>query len=553
MALAKMREWERKYTMATVVALSGSVASGKTTLAKALEERWGGVIISTREVLAKRASERRVSLTNRRDFQEFGDLLDRETGGSWVAEASHASKDTVESLIIIDAVRIEQQVSALREIFGRSLVHVHLETSSREELANRYRKRRGSNAYFEELGSYEEVLENETEALIANLGMHADVVIDTLRNTEKDLLVRCEARLGLLPSLTDPLADVLVGGQYGSEGKGNVSYYLAPEYHSLIRVGGPNAGHKVWHDGKSYTHRSLPSGALSNPHADLIIGPGAVLNLSVLQNELQETGVDPGRVKIDPQVMVITDEDIAAEKDLRRAIQSTGQGAGAAAARRITGRGEPRAQLAKDLPEFASFLHPTADLLHEAFKQGNRVLVEGTQGTGLSLYHGTYPYVTSRDTTVAGALAEVGIGPRRVRRAIMVARTYPIRVNGASGPIGNGNELTWDEIEARSGVEGTEVTELSSVGKKQRRVAEFDWAMLRRSAELNSATDIALTFADYISSHNASAYRYEQLSPATLQFVEEVESVTGASVSLIATSFSDRNIIDRRTWRSGRK
>jgi adenylosuccinate synthase len=87
------------------------------------------------------------------------------------------------------------------------------------------------------------------------------------------------------------------------------------------------------------------------------------------------------------------------------------------------------------------------------------------------------------------------------------------------------------------------------VTKQERRVAEFDWAMLRRSAELNSATDIAITFADYLSVSNRTAFRYEQLTAETLQFVEEVESVSGAVASLIATDFSERNIIDRRTWR----
>ena len=135
----------------------------------------------------------------------------------------------------------------------------------------------------------------------------------------------------------------------------------------------------------------------------------------------------------------------------------------------------------------------------------------------------------------------------------MVVRTYPIRVNGASGPIGHGRELSWEDIETRSGVAGTKTAELSSVTRQERRVAEFDWSMLRRSAELNSATDIALTFADYISKDNRTAYRYEQLTPKTLQFVEEVESVSGAVASLIATAFSERNIIDRRTWRAVRR
>ncbi len=486
-------------------------------------------------------------------MQTFGDQLDIETRGEWVTEVAAETTGDSARLLIIDAVRIQDQVSALRARYGRQVIHVHLVTTDREELARRYRSRGKVVGEITEFDSYDAVRDNPTEAAIDQLADHADVVLDTLRNTPADLLVRCEARLGLLPSPTQALVDVLVGGQFGSEGKGNIAYYLAPEYDTLVRVGGPNAGHKVMHAGQSYTHRSLPSGALANPQADLVIGPGAVLNWEVLSRELDETGVDPARMKIDPQVMMITPEDIAAEVELRAAIRSTGEGVGAAAARRIRDRSLTQTTLARDAAELKPFLSPTADLLNAVYERGQRVLVEGTQGTGLSLFHGQYPWVTSRDTTVAGTLAEAGIGPRRVRRAIMVVRTYPIRVQGGSGPIGHGKELTWEEVQKRSGVSDAQATELSSVTRQERRVGEFDWSLLRRSAELNSATDIALTFADYVNVRNRTAYRYEQLTDETLQFVEEVESVTGASASLITTAFSERNIIDRRTWRAARR
>lgn len=538
--------------MAVVVVISGSVASGKTTLASALVGRWGGALLSTREVLAVLAAERGVELRSRQDYQNFGDRLDADYGGDWVADAAERLADIEGRLLVIDAVRTAEQIMALRAAYGRALVHVHLAATDRDELARRYRSRTSAASPLAEFETYDEVSKNLTEAHIETLAHVADVVLDTVRSTKPDLVVRCEARLGLLPALTQPLVDVVVGGQYGSEGKGNIAYYLAPEYDVLVRVGGPNAGHKVRHNGEVLTHRSIPSGALANPSASLVIGPGAVVNHATLMQELKSTRVDTSRLKIDPQAMVISPEDVDAERALRVAIQSTAQGAGAAAARRILGRADAELRLVRDSPEFAPFVSPTAELLESAFAQDKRVLVEGTQGTGLSLYHGHYPYVTSRDTTVAGTLAEAGIGPRRVRRTIMVVRSYPIRVNGASGPIGGGRELKWEEIEARSGADNVGATELSSVTQQLRRVAEFDWSLLRRSAELNSATDIALTFADYISVHNRRAYRYDQLKPGTLQFVEELESVSGASASLIATDFSERAIIDRRTWREPR-
>ena len=535
--------------MDIVVALSGAIAVGKSTVASKLVERWGGTVVKTRDALVDLASKRGVDLTERRAMQEFGDVLDAETAGRWVSDAAHAHDADGSRLLIVDAVRIREQIEELRVSFGRRLVHVHLVAADRSVLADRYRERRRDSVT--ELASYEMLAENSTEANIDELGKIADVVLDTHRNTIEDIVIRCAAQLGLLPALTTPLVDVLVGGQFGSEGKGNIAYHLAPEYGLLVRVGGPNAGHKVRHDGVVLTHRTLPSGARANPYAPLVVGPGAVVNPRILFDEIAETGVDPTRVRVDPQVMVITDDDIAREVELVGAIASTGQGVGAAAARRILGR-DGSTKLARDHPDLQPFLTDTGSLLNDAFAAGRFVLVEGTQGTGLSVFHGQYPYVTSRDTTIAGTLSEAGIGPRRVRRAIVTIRTYPIRVAGNSGDIGHGRELQWSEIEQRSGHDPGAIRDISSVTKKVRRVAEFDWELLRRSAELNSATDIALTFADYLDRSNENAYRYEQLTGATLEFVEEVERVSGAAVSLIATSFLERGIIDRRTWRGAR-
>jgi adenylosuccinate synthase len=110
--------------------------------------------------------------------------------------------------------------------------------------------------------------------------------------------------------------------------------------------------------------------------------------------------------------------------------------------------------------------------------------------------------------------------------------------------------LDWETISQRSGVpiEELTVTELTSTTKKKRRVAEFDWTLLRKAASLNGPTDIAITFADYITIKNRDARRFEQLSPETLRFIEEVERVAGAPVSLITTKFDFRSIIDRRAW-----
>jgi adenylosuccinate synthase len=319
----------------------------------------------------------------------------------------------------------------------------------------------------------------------------------------------------------------------------------------LVRVGGPNAGHKVFQDPEPYTHHQLPSGTRFS-EAQLLVGPGAVINAEKLLKEIAECKVSVERLSIDPQVMIINKRDIAAEQGLVNKIGSTGQGVGSATARRILKRDDDRTKLARDIPELRPFIRPACDVLDKAFFQRQRVFVEGTQGTGLSLYHGDYPHVTSRDTTVAGCLSEAGISPSRVRQVIMVVRSYPIRVQDPAGSTSGrmSQELSWSEISRRSNVPLSELrrTEKTSTTDRKRRVAEFDWELLRRAASLNGPTDVALTFSDYVSVKNRDARRFEQLSEETIRFIEEIERVAGAPVSLISTRFHSRSIIDRRSW-----
>jgi adenylosuccinate synthase len=128
---------------------------------------------------------------------------------------------------------------------------------------------------------------------------------------------------------------VLIGGQYGSEGKGHIASFLAPEYDYLLRVGGPNAGHKVFEEPEPYTHHQLPSGTRRS-EARLIIGPGAVLSVPKLLKEIAECKVTLDRLSIDPCAMLIEGADIAfEEKTLKREIGSTAQGVGSATSRTI--------------------------------------------------------------------------------------------------------------------------------------------------------------------------------------------------------------------------
>jgi adenylosuccinate synthase len=489
-------------------------------------------------------------------MQEFGDRLDRETKGEWVRDAvrrllSRLGPLEPDAIVIVDAVKIPEQIKRIREAYGYLVVHIHL-WAPKDVLEKRYVER---DSGLKELRSFSKASENLTEARVKTLADIADVVLDTKLSTKLDVVVRAATHLGFYSRAYARSVDVLVGGQFGSEGKGHIASYLAREYDVLLRVGGPNAGHKVYRDGCPYTHHQLPSGTLRNPLAKLVIAPGSVVNADLILKEIAECNVDAQRLSIDPQAMIITSRDISAEDGLKKRISSTGQGVGHATARRILDRGKD-VKLAKHVRKLAPFIRETWEILENAYTSGKRVLIEGTQGTGLSLYHGTYPFVTSRDTTVGGCLSEAGVSPSRVRKIVMVCRTFPIRVQnpegGTSGHFGpeNVQEIDWEVVSRRSKIslEKLQSSERTSTTNRGRRVGEFDWFWLRRAAALNGPTDIAVTFADYLSPKNALARRYEQLDPETIRFVEEVERVAAAPASLISTRFDFRSIIDRRAW-----
>ncbi len=546
-----------------VLLLSGRISSGKSTLARGLAERFGAVHLRSRQLLLARLP---AIQEERGDLQAAGAELDAATDGRWVAEdvSAAAVNHSDDAILVVDAIRIPQQISAFREIFGPRVVHIHL-LAPNPALEARYRQRKGSTVEF---ASHAEASVDPTEAAVGDLASLADVVIDTGLCTEEDVLVRAASQLGYYSRSYARLVDVLVGGQWGSEGKGHIASYLAPEYQVLVRVGGPNAGHKVFERGGEFTFHQLPSGCRTNLGAYVLIAPGAVINASHLITEITNAQVEATRLAIDPNAMVVDRRDAAFEdRTLKRWIASTAQGVGAATARRLMrgalGPGLSRAgslqvvKLARDVKELKPWVRETRPLLDDAFNRGERVFVEGTQGTALSLYHGEYPHVTSRDTTVAGCLSEAGIAPTRIRKIVMVVRTYPIRVGDPEGSAGMtsgpmGRELTMEDVGIRSGLDPARLRERerTSTTHRPRRIAEFSWAQLRRSASLNGPTDIALTFADYLAASNQDARRLDQLTRETILFIQEVERVAAAPVSLISTRFDlpYRSIIDRRAW-----
>ncbi len=539
--------------------LSGEIASGKSTLSKNLEEKCGFKILKTRDILKEIGASKLKGREPERDFyQKLGESLDNEGGGKWVLDQfkkQTGAEFANHNFYVVDAVRINKQIEHFRKAYSFSVFHIHLVAST-----NALKERFLDRGEFKEvtkteaLSKYAKAKSDPTEMQVSSLTDEADLVINTERCTKDDVFVRVASFFRLLPPTKNELVDVVIGAQFGSEGKGQIAAHIAPEYDCLVRVGGPNAGHTVYEEPQKHIFHLLPSGTWRNQNAQIILGPGMVLNVDKLIQEINEYRVQDEfqrRLYIDENAIVISQNDIDKEQQLKKTIGSTGQGVGYATANNILARlnGDDKHK-AKNFNVLKPYLGSTAELLEKNYRDNKKILLEGTQGSGLSLHHGIYPFVTSRDTTVSGCLSEAGISPKRVRKILMVTRTYPIRVGGTSGAFIS-CEIDMKTVAKRSGKNEQELIkkEKTTTTKIDRRIAEFSWSMFRRACELNSPTDIALTFTDYISITNESARRYDQLTDDTQQLIEEIERCSGVKVSLIGIGFDYRAIIDRRNWR----
>jgi len=337
---------------------------------------------------------------------------------------------------------------------------------------------------------------------------------------------------------------VVVGGQYGGEGKGKVTSYLSirDDVAYVVRCGGPNSGHTVDFRGKRYQLRSLPAGFINNG-SRLLLAAGSLINPRILLQELEICNVSVERVGVDFNAGVISAKEASYEREilLRQKVGSTLSGTGAGVAARVLRRGDFK--LAKDVPELRPFLTSVSEEVNTAIDNGRQVIVEGTQGFGLSLYHSEfYPYATSRDTTASAFLSEVGLSPLSVGSVIMVIRTYPIRVGGNSGPLRG--EITWEELRRRSGYPH-EIFELTTATGRLRRVAEFDLDLVRRAAIVNRPTEVALHGVDYLDYANKGLTEFGALTDEARDFVAWIERELGVRVDFVGTGPTNEEIVDR--------
>jgi len=328
---------------------------------------------------------------------------------------------------------------------------------------------------------------------------------------------------------------VVVCGFFGDTGKGKIISYLALKDKVAVtaRAGvGPNAGHTVFYKGKEYKLRMLPS-AFTNEKCRLLIGPGVLVNPEILSREIELTQSE-GRVGVDPQCAIIEARHIEADKKgvLAEQIKTTGTGTGPCNAERAL----RTVKLARDLPELKRYLVDVPLEVNQAIDEGKNVIIEGTQGTYLSLYHGTYPYCTSKDVTASAACSDVGVGPKKVSDIIIVFKAFTTRVG--AGPLPG--EVS-DEEAAKRGWR-----EIATVTGRPRRAAPFSFELAKRAVMLNSATQAAVTKIDVLFPECRGAKAYDELSRDAWAFVEKVEKEIHVPVTLLGTGPDALEIVDRR-------
>jgi adenylosuccinate synthase len=334
-------------------------------------------------------------------------------------------------------------------------------------------------------------------------------------------------------------AIVLLGAQWGDEGKGKATDILGDRVKYVVRYqGGNNAGHTVVIGDQKYALHLLPSGILT-PTCIPVIGNGVVIDPAVLLEEirgLNERGVDTSNLKISTNAHLITPYhrtiDKVSERFLGKAkIGTTGRGIGPAYADKINRigirvqdlfdtsilrqkiegalkdknqvlvkvfnrKGLEIDEILKEYLEYAEILRPyvtdTSLLLNQALERGENILLEGSQGTLLDVDHGTYPFVTSSNPTAGGASTGSGIGPTKISRVIGIVKAYTTRVG--SGPFPT--ELFDEDGEKLRSIGG----EVGVTTGRARRCGWYDAPIARYAVRINGLTDFFLTKLDVLTS-----------------------------------------------------
>jgi adenylosuccinate synthase len=341
---------------------------------------------------------------------------------------------------------------------------------------------------------------------------------------------------------------VVIGGQFGGEGKGAIVAYLAfnDKVDAIVKTGGPNSTHSFGTNGKLLRVRMAPCGANMGP-STIVYPPGCLIHSETLFSELSEIGFS-GQVIIDPKAGVVDPTHINTQKTDSFYISagSTLTGTGAASAERA----RRRLRLARDYSTLTSYLGDTQEYLADALASGKRVLVEGSQSFGLSNYHGDYPYTTSRDTSVGTFLGQIGLGPKYLDTIFLVVKCFPTRnlIGEGSLPL----ELPEAFIAANLPTLGEYGGGTYKTVGHLRRVALFDFEVVRRAVIANSPDYIALTGLDRLAAvQHESVVSNHYESPK--KFIEKLQANLHINVGLQSWGPYVENIIDNRSEKMGGK
>lgn len=326
--------------------------------------------------------------------------------------------------------------------------------------------------------------------------------------------------------------DLVIDLQYGSTGKGLIVGYLAEKYKydTVITAWAPNAGHTyINRQHRKFVHTHLANGVVSPYLRRILLGPGSLINPKQLLAEIEACGDLLGsrvQIAIHPHAAVVTDRHIEEEAGPMTKIGSTKKGVGAAMIQRIR-RNPDDLNVASDCIALFPYVVTTAEYAH-LIDHSDMVLVEGAQGFGLSMYHGFYPYTTSRDVSVWQIMADCGIPRSKARHlnVIGTARTYPIRVAnrfddqgvqvGYSGPVYDDQcEIQFEDIGQK--------TELTTVTKLPRRLFTFSAKQIQDAIRYNAPSMVFLNFVNYVRSE------------AELVDIVSAIEMTGSRVSYVAT------------------
>lgn len=371
----------------------------------------------------------------------------------------------------------------------------------------------------------------------------------------------------------------IIDGQAGSCGKGKAIGQYALEKNVEVAIANcmPNAGHTFSNAGKKRIFRNIPVSSV-NPNTKLFLGAGSVIDMEVLEKEYEDNkDILEGReIIVHPMVPIIEQRHIDREKQELRS-GSTFKGGGACLAEKV--------MRSPELKFFKEFKNIKADpdyhqKLIASLKEAKHVLIEGSQGCDLDLNHsGHYPYVTSRQISVAQMCADSGISPMHLKEIIMVIRPFPIRISNTtnigksiySGDYGHSEELTWDQINigAFLGIYPTMVdeemieewkglvkdyAEYTTVTKQKRRIFDLDLELLKKNTSINTPTSIYLNFFQHLGSQyeNVSGkydgYGNIYIDKYQREYLSWLEGELDVPINMLGTGADLKEYIDRTPY-----